>query len=42
MGKAVEAEVQRLREGGMGIVKVAKTLGIGVSAKQRITKREAA
>lgn len=31
-----EAEVRELRATGMGIVKVAKTLGIGVSAVQRI------
>jgi DNA invertase Pin-like site-specific DNA recombinase len=37
VGKDVEAKVRELRATGMGIVKVAKTLGIGVSAVQRIT-----
>jgi DNA invertase Pin-like site-specific DNA recombinase len=32
----IEAKVRELRATGMGIVKVAKTLGIGVSAVQRI------
>lgn len=31
-----EAKVRELRASGVGIVKVAKTLGIGVSAVQRI------
>jgi len=35
---AVEAKVRELRATGMGIVKVASTLGIGVSAVQRIDK----
>lgn len=37
-----EAKVRELRAGGMGIVKTAKTLGIGVSAVQRIIKKSAA
>jgi DNA invertase Pin-like site-specific DNA recombinase len=36
LGSDIEARVRELRGGGMGIVKVAKTLGIGVSAVQRI------
>jgi DNA invertase Pin-like site-specific DNA recombinase len=36
VGDDVEANVRELRATGMGIVKVAKTLGIGVSAVQRI------
>jgi len=36
VGDEVEAQVRELRATGMGIVKVAKTLGIGVSAVQRI------
>ena len=36
IGSEVEAKVRELRAGGMGMVKVAKTLGIGVSAVQRI------
>ncbi len=34
----VEAKVRELRGQGMGVIKVAKTLGIGVSAVQRIDK----
>lgn len=34
----MEAKVRALRAEGMGVVKVAKTLGIGVSAVQRIEK----
>ncbi len=34
----VEAKVRALRAEGMGVVKVAKSLGIGVSAVQRIDK----
>jgi DNA invertase Pin-like site-specific DNA recombinase len=37
-GEATEAKVRELRATGMGVVKVAKTLGIGVSAVQRIDK----
>lgn len=36
VGAGMEAKVRDLRASGMGIVKVAKTLGIGVSAVQRI------
>lgn len=36
VGTETEAKVRELRANGMGIVKVAKTLGIGVSAVQRI------
>jgi DNA invertase Pin-like site-specific DNA recombinase len=32
----IEAKVRELRAGGMGILKVARTVGIGVSAVQRI------
>ncbi|HWJ86595.1 MAG TPA: recombinase family protein [Pelagibacterium sp.] len=38
----MEAKVRELRSQGMGIVKVAKALGIGVSAVQRIDKAVAA
>lgn len=37
----VEAEVRALRTEGKGVVKVAKTLGIGVSAVQRIERKNA-
>jgi DNA invertase Pin-like site-specific DNA recombinase len=37
VGGGMEAKVRDLRATGMGIVKVAKTLGIGVSAVQRIS-----
>lgn len=37
-GPEVEAKVRELRAQGMGVVKVAKTLGIGVSAVQRMEK----
>ena len=37
-GEAMEAKVRELRATGMGVVEVAKTLGIGVSAVQRIDK----
>jgi DNA invertase Pin-like site-specific DNA recombinase len=37
IGGELEAKVRELRASGMGILKVAKTLGIGVSAVQRIT-----
>ena len=36
LGSGTEAKVRELRASGMGIVKVAKTLGTGVSAVQRI------
>ena len=36
LGSDIEARVRELRASGTGIVKVAKTLGIGVSAVQRI------
>ncbi|RYG86407.1 MAG: recombinase family protein [Alphaproteobacteria bacterium] len=36
VGSDIEERVRKLRADGMGIVKVAKTLGIGVSAVQRI------
>jgi DNA invertase Pin-like site-specific DNA recombinase len=32
----VEAEIKKLRAGGMGKVKIGKTLGIGTSAVQRV------
>jgi DNA invertase Pin-like site-specific DNA recombinase len=37
-----EAKVRELRAGGMGIVRVAKTIGIGVSAVQRIIEQDRA
>lgn len=40
-GPEVEAKVRELRAQGMGVLKVAKTLGIGVSAVQRIEKAAA-
>ena len=36
VGDEVEARIRALRAEGMGILKVAKTLGIGVSAVQRV------
>ncbi len=36
LGIDIEAEVRELRATGMGIVKVAKTLGIGVSVVQHV------
>ena len=36
VGREVEEKVRALRATGMGIIKVAKTVGIGVSAVQRI------
>lgn len=36
IGNDVEARIRALRAEGMGIVKVAKTLGVGVSAVQRV------
>ncbi|MEZ0218661.1 MAG: recombinase family protein [Tardiphaga sp.] len=36
VGSDVEARIRALRAEGMGILKVAKTLGIGVSAVQRV------
>jgi DNA invertase Pin-like site-specific DNA recombinase len=38
VGNETETKVRELRANGMGIVKVAKTLGIGVSAVQRIDR----
>ena len=35
-GEDVEAEIKKLRAGGMGKVKIGKTLGIGTSAVQRV------
>ena len=40
-GSDTEAKVRELRAKGMGVVKVAKTLGIGVSVVQRIEKAAA-
>ncbi|MEP9398121.1 recombinase family protein [Mesorhizobium sp. KR2-14] len=40
-GGEIEAKVRQLRSTGMGVVKVAKTLGIGVSVVQRIEKAAA-
>jgi DNA invertase Pin-like site-specific DNA recombinase len=36
VGTEIEVKVRELRATGMGMIKVAKTLGIGVSAVQRI------
>lgn len=41
LGSDTEAKVRELRAKGMGVVKVAKTLGIGVSVVQRIEKAAA-
>lgn len=41
LGSDMEARVRELRANGMGIVKVAKTLGIGVSAVQRLDRSAA-
>lgn len=41
VGSDVEARIRALRAEGMGIVKVAKALGIGVSAVQRVTANKA-
>jgi DNA invertase Pin-like site-specific DNA recombinase len=41
VGGDVEAKVRELRDTGMGILKVARTLGIGVSAVQRIAASSA-
>lgn len=41
LGSDTEAKVRELRANGMGVVKVAKTLGIGVSVVQRIEKAAA-
>lgn len=38
LGSDIEKRVRELRTSGMGIVKVAKTLGIGVSAVQRLER----
>ena len=35
-GEEIEAEIKKLRAGGMGKVKIGKTLGIGTSAVQRV------
>ena len=41
LGSDIEAKVRELRATGMGIIKVAKTLGIGVSAVQRLERSAA-
>lgn len=41
VGEAVEKEIRRLRKGGLGIRSVARELGIGVSAVQRVVKLSA-
>lgn len=38
LGSDIEAKVRELRATGMGMIKVAKTLGIGVSAVQRLER----
>lgn len=38
LGSDIETKVRELRATGMGIIKVAKTLGIGVSAVQRLDR----
>ncbi|MBS9478993.1 recombinase family protein [Ancylobacter radicis] len=40
LGRDVEVRIRALRAEGMGILKVAKTLGIGVSAVQRVVATE--
>lgn len=42
VGPAVEARIRQLRAGGMGVIKVARTLGIGVSAVQRVDGQRSA
>lgn len=39
IGSDMEARIRALRADGMGIVKVAKTLGVGVSAVQRVVSK---
>ena len=39
---ATEAKIRALRASGMGKGKVAKTVGVGVSVVQRISKADAA
>jgi DNA invertase Pin-like site-specific DNA recombinase len=38
VGSAVENRIRELKAGGMGLQKIARTLGIGVSAVQRVVK----
>ena len=33
---SVEEQIQELRQGGMGILKIGKTLGVGTSVVQRV------
>lgn len=40
VGDATEARIRSLKTGGTGIIKIAKTLGIGVSAVQRVVKMQ--
>lgn len=42
VGPAVEARIRQLRADGMGVLKVARTLGIGVSAVQRVDGQRSA
>ena len=42
VSRATEAKVRALRATGMGMAKVAKTVGVGVSVVQRISKADAA
>ena len=37
VGSAVEDRIRELKAQGMGLQKIARTLGIGVSAVQRVT-----
>jgi DNA invertase Pin-like site-specific DNA recombinase len=39
VGEATEARIRELRANGIGILNIAKTLGVGVSAVQRVTSR---
>jgi DNA invertase Pin-like site-specific DNA recombinase len=39
ISQATEAEIRRLRASGMGMIRVAKKLGIGVSVVQRVCRR---
>jgi DNA invertase Pin-like site-specific DNA recombinase len=42
VGSATEAKIRALRATGMGVVKVAKTVGVGVSVVQRISRADVA
>jgi DNA invertase Pin-like site-specific DNA recombinase len=38
VGGAMEARIRELKAEGVGLIRIAKTLGIGVSAVQRVTR----